>query len=935
MKNMYSYKGTRWFKCDLHVHTTASICFKEQDITPEQWVQAAIDKCLDCVAITDHNNGASIDKIKNIAKDTSLVVFPGVEVTCDSSKVHLLIIFDVNKSSEDVRDFLVRAGIRANDFGKQNAATTKSIFDIADLAKEDGAVVIPAHIDEYNGLGSISVQNLEKLYKEYNVDAVQVVHKEFLELDTQVKNNKELRLLLNDYYNQPSPPIDDATISQWITPVKKAIKNNISILTFSDNPRIPSSSKHGIGGIGDKYTWIKMDVNPSLEGLRQAFLLPEYRIRNIFLTPSVPYIEPALWIKSISISKTTITAGDEPLVVEFSPQLNTIIGGRGSGKSSILRFIRGVFNQTSDLTELEEIFKDHSEFYKRVSGKSKKGVLTNESVIEVEFVRNKVLHSITASNIVDSNNQTIQIKKLNEDNIWEVITDEGYIDFFEFDHYSQKQIYEIAQEPNALREHIDSAIVGLEKLNQERSHIKSKFLEKSASIRTMDLLLSEKGKVETRIKDIEESIKKLHESGIAQLLNSKEKFSKENIYIEEFKTAIKGKKNSLNELLLEHSIPEFDLSIFDSEHQNDLEACTEKVNDGLLRIVEKLAELHKEAIRIEEGFDLSINTSQWKQDLEKNMAEFEEKREELEKDGIDVISSFEKLTNEKEELSQKLEEIRVKEMKRGSEFEERKRLQNEYLLICKQVTEMRKKFLRNTVMGDKVKVDVKPFRNKDDFESQFRKCIANDLAHQESIDELMNICFHGVVEKRITKFREIILNIRQNKEIDISLNGRFINLVKSLNAQQIDEIELMLPEDEIEIQYKPNENTPFKSLSTASAGQKTTAILTFILSYGNTPLILDQPEDDLDNRLVFELVVDRIKQAKEKRQLIVVTHNANIPVNGDAEYINSMDSESRFMKVIHEGTVEQDIIKREICQVMEGGEYAFEMRSKRYKPLIK
>ncbi|RZJ44706.1 MAG: hypothetical protein EOO19_11695 [Chryseobacterium sp.] len=58
----------------------------------------------------------------------------------------------------------------------------------------------------------------------------------------------------------------------------------------------------------------------------------------------------------ISITETTITNGATPLVIEFSPQLTTIIGGRGSGKSSILRFIRGLFNRTADLTELNEIF---------------------------------------------------------------------------------------------------------------------------------------------------------------------------------------------------------------------------------------------------------------------------------------------------------------------------------------------------------------------------------------------------------------------------------------------------------------------------------------------------------------------------------------------------------------------------------------------------
>ena len=96
------------------------------------------------------------------------------------------------------------------------------------------------------------------------------------------------------------------------------------------------------------------------------------------------------------------------------------------------------------------------------------------------------------------------------------------------------------------------------------------------------------------------------------------------------------------------------------------------------------------------------------------------------------------------------------------------------------------------------------------------------------------------------------------------------------------------------------------------------------------PLILDQPEDDLDNKLVYELVVKRLKIAKRNRQIIVITHNANIPVNGDAEYITSMDSDSVSVRKKYEGTLDQAEIRSEICDVMEGSEFAFSMRAHKY-----
>ena len=144
-----------------------------------------------------------------------------------------------------------------------------------------------------------------------------------------------------------------------------------------------------------------------------------------------------------------------------------------------------------------------------------------------------------------------------------------------------------------------------------------------------------------------------------------------------------------------------------------------------------------------------------------------------------------------------------------------------------------------------------------------------------------------------------------------------------------------IPDDDLSVSYRPEKAKKFIPLSNASAGQKTTTILTFLLAYGNQPLLLDQPEDDLDNRLVYDLIVARLKVAKSKRQIIVVTHNANIPVNGDSEYIISMDSETDIIQVNQTGTMDDESIRQEICNVMEGTKDAFEMRAKKYHFNIK
>jgi len=196
----------------------------------------------------------------------------------------------------------------------------------------------------------------------------------------------------------------------------------------------------------------------------------------------------------------------------------------------------------------------------------------------------------------------------------------------------------------------------------------------------------------------------------------------------------------------------------------------------------------------------------------------------------------------------------------------------------------------------------------------------------ENINNMADVFFEN---DGIQKFRQEIQEIRDGVD-DNSYHSRMKTAIKELQPESFARLLYFLPEDDLRVSYKPENSKRYIPLSNASAGQKTTAILTFLLAYGDLPLLLDQPEDDLDNKLVYDLIVTRLKKAKSKRQIIVVTHNANIPVNADAEYIVSMNSESELVDVNYDGTMDDKNIRKEICDVMEGTQFAFEMRAKKY-----
>ena len=142
----------------------------------------------------------------------------------------------------------------------------------------------------------------------------------------------------------------------------------------------------------------------------------------------------------------------------------------------------------------------------------------------------------------------------------------------------------------------------------------------------------------------------------------------------------------------------------------------------------------------------------------------------------------------------------------------------------------------------------------------------------------------------------------------------------------------VIPEDKIRIRIV--DNSGMIDINEGSPGQKSAAMLAFILNSGQNPLIIDQPEDDLDNSLIHKLIVQSIRRMKNHRQIIIVTHNPNIPVLGDAEGIIILERNSEgkvtFRKGKKAGCVEEKVIREGICEIMEGGTVAFKKRAEKY-----
>jgi hypothetical protein len=352
------------------------------------------------------------------------------------------------------------------------------------------------------------------------------------------------------------------------------------------------------------------------------------------------------------------------------------------------------------------------------------------------------------------------------------------------------------------------------------------------------------------------------------------------------------------------------------------------------KIVSSANKLSEEIDTTSKTFKYDIESSNWNKAFKENLNEIETKKEELDEKGIKDIDNFEVLLEEKESRKQKISELGKVENEIKDLINKKSSVYKSIVGKAKEIALKRKSFLQEILKGQNVSISVKPFRDKEHYVTEFRKIIQREHEFDGSINHLIDKCFKGKSPEKLKEIHFDLDKLRKDETV-VGYDGHFKRFMRELDDGQYDKLKILLPEDEIFAQYKPSGSDTFRNISNASAGQKTCSILTFILSYGTTPLILDQPEDDLDNHLVYGLIVDRLRKSKENRQLLVVTHNANIPVNGDSEYILAMDSESKYLQIAYEGTIEEKPIKKEICDVMEGGEDAFKLRSQRYEIIKK
>ena len=861
-----------WFrKVDLHVHTPASNCFRDKSVSPDDLVNAALSRGLHAIAITDHHTGDWIDRVKRAAEGKGLTVFPGVEITA-SEGCHVVALMDPGKGTKDVDDLLSALDITPDQRGRADTICNHSAFDIVGtIAARDGLAIL-AHVDGPKGV----LESLRPL---------------------------PLRRLIND-----APYIAMETSSGTLPPTLTKDSGFLRCPTCyraSDNPDPNDPKKHSCNSIGAKYSHFKFDAAITLEGLRQCFVDPTVRICRM------ESMEHTVFPRIISLR-----ASDGFLRyqnIRFHQGLNSIIGGKGVGKSLIVEFLRFALDQPSSE---REILRDHR-------GKLEKRLGPLNSVEVICEMPSGTQYKITRT--LDGPCECIALPSGEAYN--------GSIsELFPILAYSQSEVIKISENKDAQLELIDSftdtrpyvnRIAALEELLLDNDR---RLAEAIQAERNLEAYKKDLDTVRGLLMEID---KQLAGGGIETALFNefkvleakKQTLETQQAYLHHLKQVA---ANAYQEV--EGELPP--CLTTELELDSDVSAVRQRCVDARNVVLQTLKQLSDE---LDRQVDLVAGRIRdWYPVFEKKGKEYQsalgeqQQRKELEarrrrllqqsneaKAKVnaceDKASTLDELDQIREKLLDELDDAHL------AFFSERKG-------VFDRLAER---------SNGKLRLQLSHASNRQQFQDHLRELVRGSGARAVDIDaiaeKMMPRQFVSLVRRRavqdLAAQAEITVNAAQTI-IERLWSGETIQPMLSLEHS-------CYPEDTPSIEFRKDDGQ-YAPLTELSVGQKCTALLIIALSEGTRPVIIDQPEDAMDITTVWEDVSKKLRQGKHKRQFILTTHNPTVAVASDSDMFIVLRSTSEQANVKCLGAIEHSDVRKAVIQHLEGGEEPYRLRRYKY-----
>jgi len=874
-KNTSFPDGSKYLKADLHLHTKTDKEFKT-DISDdtefaEIYVSELKKKDIKIGAVTNHNkfDNDEFQLLKTTATNEDIFLLPGIELSVKDGKrgMHTLIIFAPEDAEKDDNDTSKIETFLTFAFGNKNR------FD-----NTGNPALCNLNLDA-------TIEKLDELKCHYFIILAHTDNNSgfFKELE----GGRIKEFLKNGYFRKQILACQNTGgssrstfINNWVKEVAKETgRNEISFIPAF----ISASDPKKVEEVGTRYSNIKIGEY-SFDAVKFSLMNPELRISDEFPQFDYPHI------KRVRIETDRAMSAID---VCLSPDMSNLIGIRGSGKSALLEAIR--YALELDAREDREYKDELLERYAIGSGgKITLEILASRQVYRIERImgeRPKVYRDDE------------YIPNLHPSSMFPVV------------YYGQKDIQQQSMDREQQIELIDQFIGDKlltiqEQMREKEDEIKD-ILKRLSNLKEK---IKKKEEYEAKKASLKDKIAFFEKLQIADKLQKEADFKRDEVIFERLAEFTKTSKD--------------DISTFKEKIENHFSyifPISSKENPDLFTELEKHLMTLKDIWLKQIDEMKNVGTATFAE-LEKLKDKFVEAKNSVEEEiarikreiAIPDVSpdDFGRFVKELEKVQVAISEIE-KYDRMTMEFETTKQhlyseLQNLwYEQWSKRVQKKEEINASQTI----IQLDIHYKGNKKSYTEFMKQMFRGTGLRGEKLDKLSsnfsdNIELFNSLENR-NDFQDI--GFTDNEWL--KFKERFFEQEEVLCLYRVPDL--------IEIRY---DGKPIQKLS---LGQRASSLLLLLLSQENTPVIMDQPEDDLDNQTVYEGLIKKVLNLKGERQIIFATHNPNIPVLGDCEQVIIFKNEDD--KILAEaGSIDRFHIQKNIVDIMEGGEEAFTKRKEIY-----
>ena len=849
--------GAKFLRFDCHLHTIADKEFK-YDNTNHDFIKNYILKLkeeeIKIGVITNHNKFDK-DEFINLRKQAlreEILLLPGTELSVKEGKngIHVLIVFSENwidLGKDNINTFLDSVFIGINNRENENTRCKEDLNGVIELLNTFNLdyFLIFAHVDNKSGILSECDGGLIKSLFENEKVRNKV-------LGLQKSNSR-------DNYNN---------FISWTD-------KELAKLEGSDPKNIEDIGK------GSKKSYIKIG-NFDYKTIKYALIDFKNRISNNIENVKHGYIESIKFKGGVLDGKN----------INFSPELNNIIGIRGSGKSAILEIIRNILN--IKCSDVDKKYKEDIVTYYMGAG----GVA--ELAIVDKFGKKYIISKHFSENAVYITDEFGEPKDIKIELLLNNVLYFGQKDLsIRIDGYEEDLLKKLVGKSEINNDEINKNVTNL--IDTIKKYYQLKKLPEK--------LEDEKKKRNT----IKEKLKIFEEKGV------KEKLEKEVAFNEDESKIILLQESVKNIVADNDNNTEEDFSFFKDYNSKYNKPVFCKIN----KVIEEIEKLINQRNIIDSNIkqkqmlidDLFKEYNEIKNQF---ISEFEEIKRELNlKDNLEG-DTYLSLTNQLAGIENSIIQIE----KQLEEKENIKKILIKYLkerreLIVKD-NERYSEYISNINLNqNNINIEFIPNGNKERFIEDLKLELKGNNIKTNSYNDIADkfVDYVGIIE-------DILIN--DSNKLKLVSGSNIIEKIEEKLINNVDHICKYKPNNKVIIKYHG------KNIENYSLGQRASAVLLFVLAQSDNDLIMiDQPEDDMDNHVIYKELIKTITEAKKNIQFIFTTHNPNIPVLGDAEEVIGLKNEEGI--VIDNNSIDNETIQKDIVEIMEGGQEAFKRREQIYK----